>query len=99
MKVNYSNRYGDNITFEKTEDNKVIMTGYDSHCMRYVMHGDTKMVDPSGGPYLSIGTNLKYYFDVKEDMIISDIMFNKGSITFILNENNKTKDQNSLNEG
>jgi hypothetical protein len=84
MKVNYYNRYGDNITFEKTEDNKVIMTGYDSHCMRYVMHGDTKMVDPSGGPYLAIGTNLKYYFDVKEDMIISDMMFNKDHIVFII---------------
>jgi hypothetical protein len=99
MKTSYNNRHGDNITFEKTEDNKVIMTGYNSDYMRFVMHGDHKMVDPPGGPYLSIGTNLKYYFDVKEDMIISDMIFNKGSITFILNEDNKTKNQDSVNKG
>lgn len=89
MKTSYINRNGDEITFEKTEDNKVVMTGYDSSYMRYSMDGDYKMVDPSGGPYLAVGTNLKYYFEVKEDMIISDIIFNKGHIVFILKDGNQ----------
>lgn len=100
MKTSYFNRSGDEITFERTEDNKVIMTGYNPDYMRYVMHGDYKMVDPSGGPYLQVGTNLKYYFDVKEDMVISDIMFNKGHIVFILKDGNKvSENQDSSNEG
>jgi hypothetical protein len=100
MKTSYYNRSGDNITFEKTEDNKVIMTGYNPSYMRFSMHEDYKMVDPSGGPYLQIGTNLKYYFDVKEDMIISDMMFNKGHIVFIINDENKApENQNPNNQG
>lgn len=31
------------------------------------------MFDPSGGPYISLGSNLKYYFDQKEDLIVNKI--------------------------
>lgn len=52
-----------------------------------LVYSDTStydMVDPSGGPYLSVGTNLKYYFGVKENMIIKSITFDKNEIIFQL---------------
>lgn len=52
-----------------------------------LVYSDTStynMVDPSGGPYLSVGTNLKYYFGVKENMVIKSITFDKNEIIFQL---------------
>lgn len=41
------------------------------------------MVDPSGGPYLSVGTNLKEFFGRDyEDLIVESIKIGKGSIKF-----------------
>jgi hypothetical protein len=41
------------------------------------------MVDPSGGPYLSIGMNLKQFFGKGyEDLIIESIKIGKGKIKF-----------------
>jgi hypothetical protein len=41
------------------------------------------MVDPSGGPYLTIGTNLKEFFGRDyEDLIIRSIKIGKSKITF-----------------
>ncbi len=42
------------------------------------------MVDPSGGPYLAVGTNLNRYFGVKENMVIKSITFDKNEIIFQL---------------
>lgn len=52
-----------------------------------LVYSDTStydMVDPSGGPYLSVGTNLKYYFGVKENMVVKSITFDKNEIIFQL---------------
>jgi len=41
-----------------------------------LVYSDTStynMVDPSGGPYVAVGGNLKYYFEAKKDMIIESI--------------------------
>ena len=41
------------------------------------------MVDPSGGPYLTVGTNLKEFFGRDyEDLIIRSIKIGKSKITF-----------------
>ncbi len=41
------------------------------------------MVDPSGGPYLTVGTNLKEFFGRDyEDLIIGSIKIGKSKITF-----------------
>lgn len=41
------------------------------------------MVDPSGGPYLTIGTNLKEFFGKNyEDLIIESIKIGKNNIKF-----------------
>ena len=50
-----------------------------------LIYSDTStynMVDPSGGPYLAVGTNLKYYFGVKENIIIESIHLEKDHILF-----------------
>ena len=50
-----------------------------------LIYSDTStydMVDPSGGPYLAVGTNLKYYFGVKQDIIIESIHPEKDHILF-----------------
>ena len=52
-----------------------------------LVYSDTStynMVDPSGGPYLAVGTNLNRYFGVKENMIIKSIAFDKNEIIFQL---------------
>ena len=42
-----------------------------------------EMVDPSGGPYLSVGTNLKEFFGREyEDLIIESIKIGKKNIKF-----------------
>lgn len=42
-----------------------------------------EMVDPSGGPYLTIGTNLKEFFGRDyEDLVIESIKLGKKSIKF-----------------
>jgi hypothetical protein len=42
------------------------------------------MVDPSGGPYLAIGNNLKHFFGDKIDRIIDKIKIGEDKITFKL---------------
>lgn len=101
MKIEFKNRYGCNIYFEKLDNNTVVMSGYESDMLRYSWSEDGyKAIDPSGGPFIQTGDNLKMYFNVDEDMFISDIIFNKGHVVFILKDGNQTpKNQDSSNEG
>jgi hypothetical protein len=122
MQVNYINRYGDNIIFERLDNNIIKVSGYnpawvrfgwnnlydeayDTYCKnnsepmsledfkdQIHKHEEGKanllnkygslitsdyntynMFDPSGGPYISLGSNLKYYFNQKEDIIVNKI--------------------------
>jgi|688.fasta_scaffold00850_13 hypothetical protein len=131
MKTSYYNRYGDNINFEKIDDDTVEMTGYNYEWMRYgypnvydnayseyckdnekpislidfkskvhewkegeknplalyenLVYSDTStidMVDPSGGPYMTVGMNLANYFETKDKMIIKSIEVKENSTIF-----------------
>ena len=74
MKTSYYNRYGDNIVFEKTEDDKVEMSGHNYLRTGYNKEGtDIEFVDPAGGPYIGIGMNVGTYFESKKKMIIESI--------------------------
>ena len=76
MKVEYKNRYSDIITFDETDENEVLMGG--GRFMRYGYDEDPSiinMIDPSGGPYITIGTNLKMFFEDGVDRIIESISF------------------------
>jgi len=40
------------------------------------------MVDPSGGPYVAVGGNLKHYFETKKDMIVESISLDQSGAVF-----------------
>ena len=74
-KTTYRNRYGDMIEFEHIE-NKVVMKG--GKWFRYGLSNEDNsinMVDPSGGPYIEIGENLKEFWPKGkyQDLLIESI--------------------------
>ena len=76
MRVDYYNRYGDIIVFEKLDDNTIKMSGFEYSRSGYNADNETiEFIDPSGGPYISVGMNLNTYFETKEDMIIKAIEY------------------------
>lgn len=49
------------------------------------IYSDTKtidMIDPSGGPYITRGSNLKYFFEDGIDRIVEKIKIDEDRITF-----------------
>ena len=82
-KVSYCNRYGDNIIFEQ-KDNEIHMSGFNMEWLRigYDNEKNITMVDPSGGPYLSVGMNLGLYFNDKRSSIIENIKIEENKIIF-----------------
>jgi hypothetical protein len=58
----YTNRYGDEFTFEKNENGNVDWKG-DFKYTRFGWDNDDNIifVDPSGGPYIPVGTNMLLY--------------------------------------
>jgi len=91
MKTIYHNRYGDKITFEQ-EGDTIIMSGYQPDFMRYGLADDSdgcskaeeiiNMIDPSGGPYLTIGSDLSLFWGDKQPRIIKSIRLLGGKIEF-----------------
>jgi hypothetical protein len=76
MKVDYYNRYGDIIVFDKLDDNTVKMSGYQYSRTGFNEDGSKiTFIDPSGGPYIGVGMNLNTYFNTKNNMIIKAIEF------------------------
>jgi hypothetical protein len=76
MTVEFNNRYRDKIYFTDNGDGTVTMSG--GKWLRFGYDEDPKiptMVDPSGGPYISIGSNLNVYFKDKVDRIVDEITF------------------------
>ena len=88
MKIVYSNRDRDKITFEDL-DNTVRMSGYFELGMRYgfeELEGGRKitMIDPSGGPYILLGDNLVEFFNDSTNRLIESIDIQEGYILFTL---------------
>ncbi len=84
MKVDYYNRYGDIIVFEKLDDNTIKMSGYQYSRSGFNEDGSKiQFIDPSGGPYIGVGMNLNTYFNTKKDMIIKAIEFEPGNGTVL----------------
>jgi hypothetical protein len=97
-KVTYRNRYGDQIQFEHI-GNQVTMTG--GTWFRYGIADDDSidMVDPSGGPYITLGNNLKEFWPkgLYQDLIIKNIKIeflseetHESKVTFTVNEKAQT---------
>jgi hypothetical protein len=45
------------------------------------------MVDPSGGPYIQLGSNLAYYFKVKGNIIVKKIDIDEEEVSFEVDVN------------
>ena len=82
MKVDYYNRYGDIIVFEKINDDTVKMSGFVYYRTGY-NDDSIEFVDPSGGPFITVGMNLGNYFNTKEEMIIKSIENEPGNGTVL----------------
>jgi hypothetical protein len=84
MKTTYINRYGDNIVFEQIAENQISVSGYDGHFRVGYDKSDPKtytMFDPSGGPYIEIGTDVGRYFDGKiGKQIVESINFQNSMV-------------------
>ena len=86
MKTVYFNRYGDKIQFEEKE-HIVEMTGYFDMGMRYGYDENPNiinMVDPSGGPYLAIGSDLSLFFEDKKPRIVEAIKIFSDKVEFTI---------------
>lgn len=85
----YNNRYGDTIVFSEINENEIHMSGFNMEWMRCGRNGDNTsniiMIDPSGGPYLVIGSNLKRYFEDDKDRFIKLITIDIDKIIFKIN--------------
>jgi hypothetical protein len=88
MVVSYINRYKDKIIFEDL-GNEIKMTNFSEH-FRYGYNLDDngdkiyEMVDPSGGPYIGINTDLEKYFNDGKERIIESIDIQENAIFFKL---------------
>lgn len=85
-KVIYVNRYGDKIQFEDKEYT-VEMSGYNPEWIRYGVEEDPNiinMVDPSGGPYITVGEDLRSFFNDKKPRIVKAINMFPGVIEFVI---------------
>lgn len=65
----YINRYGDKIKFTEISDSEIEISGFN-----YYRQGDD-FIDPSGGPYLEIGTNIGRYFNDGIERKVKSITF------------------------
>ena len=74
--IQYKNRYGDIFTFTKTEDGNILWQGNFEY-IRYSYLNDLvgnqlTMIDPSGGPYLTIGSNMGLFDESFKGLFIKD---------------------------
>lgn len=77
----YKNRYNDVISFVEEEDGTISMHG--GNFYRYGLASDNEtieFIDPSGGPYIDLGFNLKMYFKDDVDRVIESIDISNGNI-------------------
>ena len=78
MKAIYQNRMGDNIEFELISENEIKMSGIEGgYRVGYNSDESLNFVDPFGGPFISIGTDMNRYFDGKFERETKILSINK----------------------
>jgi len=81
MVKKFKNRYGDKITFSKSGD-VITMVGGDYY--RYLSHTDNSdgyyAVDPSGGPFISVGMDMGCIHNDFKGLTVSEITLGKDII-------------------
>ena len=75
--IEYKNRYGDVHTFELNEQGNIDWKGNFDHC-RFGYNDnpdDLIMVDPSGGPYITLETKMEWFGDEFKDKKINGFIW------------------------
>jgi hypothetical protein len=92
MEYKFINRYGKTITFIKDENNIFEMKGGEYY--RYLFNVDEEgnfksydAVDPSGGPFISVGTDLEYIDENLKGLIVEEINIDKKTNKILLKTN------------
>ena len=75
----YINRYGDEIIFKKINENQIEMIGGEYFRVGS-QDNQIQFVDPSGGPFIQIGTDLGRYFEDGVKRIVKSIEVNEKKI-------------------
>jgi hypothetical protein len=78
----YINRYGDEIIFKEINNNQIEMIDGECYRFGYQNNQDNQIqfVDPSGGPFIQIGTDLGRYFEDGVKRIVKSIEVNEKKI-------------------
>jgi len=85
--VVFHSRYGDPRTIRVINDNEAELNIFNTHYIRSSQHPDTNkqtMVDPDGGPYISVGMSLKDLDRKLPDLEITSIDYNRKKDFYIL---------------
>lgn len=88
MEYKFKNRYGNEILFIR-EGNSFEMKGGDFYRYLFNVDGEGNFlnyeaVDPSGGPYISVGMDMEYIDDNLKGLVIESIERNKDDDKIIL---------------
>jgi len=70
----YHNRYGDEIIFKEINKNQIEMIGGEYYRTGLDQDGTINFVDPSGGPFIQVGTELGRYFNDDQSRIVKSII-------------------------
>lgn len=86
MSMEYRNRYGDILTFNKVDDTCIEMKGGTYYRMGFNPKEPDKynMVDPSGGPYIAQGLDMGCFDSDWEGMKVEYITYNSKSEAYNL---------------
>ena len=81
--IKFSNRYRDEYLFTRTSINVIKWDGPFKYC-RFSQNADghTTMIDPSGGPYIEIGSKMEYINTDFEGLVVSALNW-EGESVFI----------------
>jgi hypothetical protein len=81
MKVEYINRYKDIYEFTQEDEQTIRWEGPFSYC-RYSITKDNvvSMIDPSGGPYISVGNTLRFVAPEFEKLKVTALEMNDGHV-------------------
>lgn len=82
MKVEFLNRYRDKYEFTQVDEQTISWDGPFSYC-RFSMSKDevVSMVDPSGGPYIGVGDEMKYIAPEFDGMVVTALEMHDGHVT------------------
>jgi hypothetical protein len=81
MKIaKYINRYGDKIIFKEISENEIEMLGFEYFRSGLNENKETTFIDPSGGPFISVGTDVGRYFEDGIERRIKSIERLEGKI-------------------